>query len=298
MQETIKPADIGKKLGVIGIKILKYLFLGVNIFAMFFPLVFMLLSATKSHLEIYSDPFGLPANIGKSMITNFLNAFNGTAGNVQNTPFLTLLFNTSFLTFATLILMIVVSMLAGYAMARWNFKFKTTFLMYVLIIQTVPFFGYMKPMLQYGQWLHITESLIGILPVYVGVSAPTAIILFKSFYSAFPVAVEEAAYIDGCNEFNKFVRIILPMSKGIVASMVIVNFMGYWNETVIASLFLTQEQHTFSVAILSSVTISGGATDLGYNMALLVLAAIPNLVFFTIFSKGIMGGISLGAIKG
>lgn len=279
-------------------KFFKYLFLIINTFAMFFPLFFMLLSSTKTHLEIYSDPFGLPGDFPGTLFTNFSNAWAGNAGAVQNTSFPQLLFNTSFLTFVTLFIMILVSMLAGYGMARWNFRGKFLFLAFIIIIQTVPFFGYVTPMLLFGQWMNLTESLVGIIPVYVGVSVPTTIILFHSFYRAFPVAVEEAACIDGCNEWNKFVRIVLPMSRGIIASMAIVNFMGYWNETVIASLFLSEDQQTFSVVILNSVTMSGGETDLGYNMGLLTLAAIPNLLFFSIFSKSIMGGISLGAIKG
>ena len=285
-------------------KILRELYLWINIFLMLFPLLFMIFSSLKTSGEFTGDPFGFPADFPGTFIENVKMVFSGKTpipGSIFTldlTPFITMLGNTVLVTFGSLILMIFCSLLAGYAIAKKRFRGKKLFIIFVLIIQIVPFFGYITPMYLFATQLKLTNSLLGLIPQLVGVSLPSTIVLMQGFYKTFPTAVEEAALIDGCGEFKKFIHIVLPMSRGIIASMAVINFMGYWNEVGISSLMLNDlKLFTISVGILSTNTQTG-TMNYAYVMTLLTFSALPNLIFFTVFQKSITRGISLVSVKG
>lgn len=279
-------------------KILREIYLWLNIVIMLFPLLFMIVSATKTNAEFLRDPFSMPEKFPGTLFENMRMAVTGKVGYIQYTPFFKMLLNTLIVTFFSLVLMIACSMLAGYALAKKNFRGKKIFVVFVLIIQIVPFFGYIIPMYLFANILAITNSLAGLVPMLVAVSMPTTIVLMQGFYKSFPSAIEEAALIDGCGEFKKFIYIVIPMSKGIIASMAVINFMGYWNEVGISSLMLNDMNlFTISIGVLSTNTQTG-LMNYAYVMALLVLSALPNMIFFTVFQRSITKGVSLGGVKG
>lgn len=279
-------------------KIPRELFLWINIIAMLFPLYFMVISSVKSNTEFYNNPLGMPQNFWENLKTNMTMALTGKVGVVEYTGFGVMLRNTVIITMLSLVIMVFVAALAGYAMGTRNFKGKSWFTFFVLTIQTVPFFGYIMPMYMFADRLNLTNNLLGVVPIYVAVSLPSCIILMQGYFSSFPKAVEEAAILDGCSEIKKLIHVVLPMSKGAIASMAVINFMGFWNEVAIASLMLTNENlRTINIGVLMTNTQTG-TMNYAYVFALLVLSAIPNFIFFTIFQKRIIGGISLGSVKG
>ncbi len=279
-------------------KIPRELYLWFNIFLMLFPLYFIIISAMKTNGEFYNSAFALPQNLWETLKENMTMAFTGLVGSVQYTPFGTMLFNTVFLSVVSLIVMVTVALLAGYAMGTRNFKGKSAFTIFLLTIQTVPFFGYIMPMYLFADKMKLTNNLMGVVPIFVAVSLPSTIILMQGFFSSFPKAVEEAALIDGCGEVKKLFYIVIPMAKGPIASMAIINFMGYWNEIAISSLMLNDGKlRTINIGVLMTNTQTG-TMNYAYVFALLVLSAVPNFIFFTIFQKKIIGGISLGSVKG
>jgi ABC transporter, permease protein len=274
------------------------LYLWFNIFLMLFPLYFMVISSMKTNAEFYNSAFALPKEPWETLKANMTMAFTGKVGGVQYTGFGTMLFNTVFLSVVSLVVMVAVALLAGYAMGTRQFKGKALFTIFLLTIQTVPFFGYIMPMYLFVDKLELTNKLLGVVPVFVAVSLPSTIILMQGFFSSFPKAIEEAALIDGCGEGRKLFHIVIPMAKGAIASMAIINFMGYWNEVAISTLMLTDANlRTINIGVLMTNTQTG-IMNYSYVFALLVLSAVPNFIFFTIFQKSIIGGISLGGVKG
>ena len=274
------------------------LYLWFNIFLMLFPLYFMVISSMKTNAEFYNSAFALPKEPWENLKANMTMAFTGKVGGVQYTGFGTMLFNTVFLSVVSLVVMVAVALLAGYAMGTRQFKGKALFTIFLLTIQTVPFFGYIMPMYLFVDKLELTNKLLGVVPVFVAVSLPSTIILMQGFFSSFPKAIEEAALIDGCGEVRKLFHIVIPMAKGAIASMAIINFMGYWNEVAISTLMLTDANlRTINIGVLMTNTQTG-IMNYSYVFALLVLSAVPNFIFFTIFQKSIIGGISLGGVKG
>lgn len=274
------------------------LYLWFNILLMIFPLYFMLISAMKNNNEFYNSAFALPRNAIATLAENLRMALSGKVGGVQYTPFGTMLLNTVFLSVVSLTVMVALALLAGYAMGTRQFKGKTLFTVFLLTVQTVPFFGYVVPMYLFVEKLHLTNKLLGVVPVYVAVSLPATVILMQGFFSSFPKAISEAALIDGCGEIKRLFYIVIPMSKGAIFSMAIINFMGYWNEVAISTLMLTEERlRTINIGVLMTNTQTG-AINYSYVFALLVLSAVPSFLFFTLFQKNIISGISLGGVKG
>ena len=276
----------------------KYLYIAMQIFVMLFPLFFMFMSAFKTNREIDLTPFALPSSF-EAIKVNVMNVINGEVGKAQLTPFFKMLSNTVILTAVPLVFMLILSTLCAYGLGRYRFKGKGIVLGFILLVQTVPFFGYIIPMQLLVDSMGLFNKHLGVIPVYVAVALPSTIVLMQGFFKTFPVGVEEAALIDGCSEIKKFTLVVAPMSIGIIGSMAIVNFMGYWNEFAVASLLLPDEsKRTINLGVFALKTQLGGVGRKDYIMTLLSMAALPNLIFFTVLQKSIINGISLGSLKG
>ena len=286
----VKKITVGKVIGMI--------YIVFNIVIMLYPLFFMFMSSFKTNSEIEVTPFAFPHGFS-TFAQNVKNVWNGRIGYIRLTPFITMLGNTIFLTALSLVGLLICATLCAYALGRLRFRGKSIIMAIVLLTQAVPFFGYITPMFYAMHHVGLTDSLMGVVPVYIAVSIPSAVVLMVGFFQAFPKEVEEAALIDGCNEFTKFLFIVTPMSVGIIGSMAVINFMGFWNEFAIANLLLkTPRLNTINMGVFALKTQMGGTGKKDYIMTLLTLSALPNLVFFTILQKGIINGISLGAVKG
>ena len=280
---------------------LRELYLILQAVLMIFPLVYLLLCSAKTSAAIAQSPFALPDSFSV-FVENFRQAFTGQivlAGNVSvqmYTPFLTMLKNTVILVLVALVFLVVCATPMGYVLGTRQFRGKNAVMFYVLFIQTVPLFGYLTAFYVLMDAIGFTNNLFAIGVIYAGVSMPSTILFMKGFYASFPREVEEAAEIDGAGEFRRFLMIVVPMSKGIVVSMVLVQFMGYWNEFAIVNLLVSQ-QNLRTIAI--NVMLTSSSVYMTYTFALLVLSAVPTFVFFTVFQKRItQGGLSLGSIKG
>ncbi len=276
-------------------------YLILQIFLMMFPLVYLILCSMKSYEAIIQSPFSLPTGFS-DMIANFKMAFSGNieiAGGYlipMYTPFFEMLTNTLYLVAIALIFMVVAATPMGYVMGARKFKGKEAVMLYVLFIQTVPLFGYLTSFFVLMDKISFTNNLTATGIIYAGVSIPGVILFMKGFYSSFPVEVEEAAMLDGANELQRFVLIVLPMSKGIIIALVLTQFMGYWNEFALVNLLVSEpELRTISI----NVMMTSSSIYQTYTFALLVLSALPTLFFFTVFQKRItQGGIAVGSVKG
>ena len=298
--KSLNPAE---RVRHIALRTLKELYLLVNAALMLFPLVYLIISSGKSSSELLLNPFGFPSSWSNfaanyaSVITGEVELSGGLTIQMY-TPFFTMLKNVVILTVCSLVFLIVCATPIGYAMGRRQFRGKTVYLLFVIFIQTVPLFGYLIAFYYLMDLMAFTDSLLGIALIYAGVSMPGAIIFMRGFFAGFPGEIEEAAEIDGAGEATCFFRIVVPMARGIIFAIVLVNFMGYWNEFAIANMLITNPSlRTISVNIM--MTADAGARYNTYTFALLTLSAIPTFLFFTIFQKGITsGGLTLGSLKG
>ena len=279
------------------------IYIWINALLMIFPLVFMIISSGKTQQQLTQDPFGFP--IGWSVFaSNYGDVIHGYKYIEVNdilmayefyTPYFTMIKNSAKLTLVALVFLIVCAAPIGYVLGARKFPGQKLVMLFIIFIQTVPLFGYLIAFYYLMQTFGMIDNHFGISIIYAAVSMPSTIIFFKGFYHGFLNEIEEAAKIDGANEIQRYFSIIIPNSVSMIFALVLIQFMGYWNEFAITNMLITEtELKTVSITLMST-----SPDEYSYSMALLVLSAIPSFIFFTVFQKQIINSnLTMGAIKG
>ncbi len=271
------------------------LFLWCNILLMMFPLYFMIVSSMKSNTEFYQDPLGLPQNLWENLKENMTMALTGKVGVLQHTPFLTMLLNTAVLTIVSLAVMVFVASLAGYAMGTRRFKGKTLFTLFVLVIQTVPFFGYIMPMYMFVDELGMTNHLLGVVPVYVAVSLPQCIILMlltaEGDYVEYSFDLADDVTTASLKLLMQGCSVEVKPQGGSYTTLAADNGSGFWRGAAIYTLDSTNalsgadKKFTVRISYASDPSILNGllvqtrldAVDSAYTMAAIGQTYLRNL---------------------
>lgn len=196
---------------------------------------------------------------------------------------------------AVLIIVLVTSMTAWYLT---RVKSKTTSIIYYSFVfsMIVPFQMVMFPMASLADMLGLNTPY-GLIVMYVGFGSGMCVFMFGGFVKAIPYDVEEAAMIDGCNPIQTFFRVVVPMLKPTMITIGILETMWVWNDYLLPKLILPTEIKTIPLAI-DACTGSHGVKELGWLMAMLVIAIIPIILFYLTCQKHIIKGVAAGAVKG
>ena len=192
-------------------------------------------------------------------------------------------------------ILLLTSMLAWYIT---RVKGIVTSIIYYLLVfsMIVPFQMVMFPMSKFANMLRI-DNLVGIIVLYVGFGCGMSTFMFSGFIKGIPLALEEAAMIDGANPVTTFFRVVLPMLKSTAITIAILETMWVWNDYLMPYLVIGTEYRTIPVAI-QYLRGGYGSVDMGAMMAMLVLAMIPVIVFYLVCQKHIIKGVLAGAVKG
>lgn len=196
---------------------------------------------------------------------------------------------------AVIVLILLTSMTAWYITRVKTKVTKTIYYMFVFSM-VVPFQMVMYTMSNLANILHLS-SIPGLIFLYVGFGAGLCVFMFSGFVKAIPYDVEEAAMIDGCNPIQTFFKIVLPMLKPTCITIAILETMWIWNDYLLPKLILPSEVKTIPIAI-DACTGSYGVKNLGWLMAMLVIAIVPIIVFYLSCQKYIIKGVAAGAVKG
>lgn len=255
-----------------------------------FPILLVFLNSFKSSLFVSGEPFSLPT--GES----FVGLQNYVQGLRTSGFFYAILRSVYISVVSVLVLGIACSMCAWY-LARRDSKF-CHILYYVLIFgMVVPF-----QMVMYSATLVIgrtgLNNVITMPLVYLGFGASLTVFVLFGFIRSLPLAVEEAAMIDGCSPIGTFFHVVLPLLRPSFISVSVLNAMWIWNDYLLPYLLLGSRRQTVPVAIQLSMQGAYGSTNLGGLMAMLVLSMIPIVIFYLVGQKHILEGVSLGAVKG
>ena len=141
------------------------------------------------------------------------------------------------------------------------------------------------------------ENPLGIIVLYMGFGAGLSVFMFGGFIRGIPLAIEEAAQIDGCSPITTFFHIILPLLKPIAITVAVLNTMWIWNDYLLPSLVIGSRYRTIPVAV-QYLQGGYGSRDMGALMAMLILAIIPIVLFYAFAQKSIIHGVIAGAVKG
>ena len=268
------------------------LFMGILSIVYISPLFIVLWNSFKVKTAISSSPFSLPTKI------NFVGLENYARGiTFGDYPFYKSVFYSVIITvLSTLAILLFTSMAAWYITRVDNRLSRGIYYMCVFSM-IVPFQMVMYTLSKTADTLNLNNPL-GIVVIYLGFGAGLAIFMFCGFVKSIPIAVEEAASIDGCGPLRTFFGIVLPMMKPTLISVCILETMWIWNDYLLPYLVLDIRKYRTVPIHIQYLNGSYGQVDLGAMMALIVLAIIPIVIFYFSCQKYIIKGIMAGAVKG
>lgn len=198
---------------------------------------------------------------------------------------------------ATLIATTLVALAGGYALARFDFKIKSAFMLALLCSQFIPGALMLVPLFEIFKNLQMINSLGSVVIAETVFQLPLSIILISGFIKNVPVSLEEAAWVDGCSRFKAFCAVVLPLLRPGLIAVGSFAFVHSWNHFLFALMFLSeQDKQTIPVGL--NTLIGADSVDLGALAAGGVIAAVPVVIVFAFIQKWLITGFSAGAVKG
>lgn len=280
-KEQAKMSGISKGILTCFLTLLSVLFL--------FPIAIVVINSFKGKFFISAEPFRLPIK------GTFVGLINYTDG-VAKTGLYEAFFWSLFITVASVGVIVLFTSMTAWYLTRVKSKFTSGMYYLFVFSMIVPFQMVMFTMTKMADMLHLTNP-VGIIVIYLGFGSGLSVFTFCGFIKSIPIAMEEAAMIDGCNPPQTFFRIVFPMLKPTSITVAILNAMWIWNDYLLPSLVLGTDFQTIPIAV-QSLKGGHGSIDMGAMMAMLVLAILPIIIFYLTCQKYIIKGVAAGAVKG
>lgn len=257
----------------------------------FFPLYMAIIIAFKQPSEMTNDVAGALAFPSAWSFDNFRQA-------MEVTDFWRSLGNSLLITIAAILIAIVVHSIAGYAIGRGMAEKKSFKMIYLYIVSGmfVPFAILMMPLVKQTAQMGLGNRL-GVILLYVVFYMPMNVMLYTGYLKNIPIALEEAAYIDGATTWTTYWKVIFPMMSPMHATVAILTALGTWNDVMTPLVIMSGTGiNTLPLAQLNFQTQFG--TNYNLAFASYILALIPILIFYVICQKQILNGVANGAVKG
>jgi multiple sugar transport system permease protein len=265
---------------------LAHVVLTLGSLVMMFPFLWQLKMAFSSQAEIQAIP---PDLLPKGLEwSNFTEVF-------QRLPFLSQFWVSVAVTLGRTVGQLVLCPLAGYAFARMTFRFKAVMLALILSILMVPSQVYLIPQYQIVQRLGWLDSIQGIIAP--GIFSAFGTFLMMQFFKSIPAELEEAARLDGCNPWQTFWKVVLPVAKPGLISLAIITVLTSWAD-LLWPLVVTSSPEEMPLAV-GLATLSGyqGSISPGVMMAAALMAMAPILILFVVLQRRVVEGIAFSGLK-
>ena len=262
------------------------------------PVAWVFMASIKQNSQFYGNPWELPMGIH---IQNFINAF-------EKANMAEYFMNSIIATGLGLLILLVVALPASYVLARFQFKGKkliNTAMMAGLFINVnyivVPIF------LMLLDWDDVVYNMFGgelflnnivvLAIVYAATAIPFTVYLLSGYFKTLPTAYEEAALIDGCGYFKTMIKVMIPMAKPSIVTVILFNFLAFWNEYIIALTLLPGTSKTLPVGLMNLMQATRGKAEYGMMYAGLVIVMLPTLILYIMVQKKLTQGMTLGGLK-
>jgi len=253
----------------------------------FFPFLVMLSMSLKSGVKVFSDLSLIPEEIKWE---NYLTVW-------RETNLAVLFRNSAIVTGVSVTLVTIISSLGAYAFARINFFGKKVIYLLILSALLLPPQAVMFPIFEITKRFHLLNTYFALVGPYVTFGFPLCLFILTNYLESFPRAIEDSAKIDGCSPLGIYWRIVLPIIKPALVTVIVWQVIASWNEFLFALLFMTEDSmKTVPLAPLIYLTAFGW-TGWGKLFACLTLIISPVVLFFIFFQKYFIKGLTAGAVK-
>ena len=202
-----------------------------------------------------------------------------------------------FIVAISLVVMLIFSAFAAYPLSRMKFRFRNLIYAGIVAMMSIPMHVTLIPIFKMTTSMGLYDKLIALLGPYVAFALPMSVFILTGFMMTIPKEIEESAEIDGCNKYNNFFQIILPLAKSGLSTLAIYNGVSMWNEFAFANTLLqSPAQKTLPLAL--GQFKGEHSLDMPMILAVLVLSALPMIILFIIFQDKLVKGMMAGAVKG
>jgi ABC-type glycerol-3-phosphate transport system permease component len=254
-----------------------------------FIFLWLVQSSLKTNREVFGDPWALPATPLDAAAANYGKAWSLAH---MNTYF----FNSVLVSVVSVILVVLISAPAAYALSRVSFPGNTFVSYYFIAGLGLPFQLILVPLFVLLARMRLADTLQGLILTYVGVSIPFTILLLTGFFRTLPSELEDAAAIDGCTEFGIFWRVMMPLAGPGLFTAAIFNFVSMWNEFLLAMLIInTDSLRTLPLGVMNIRYSMQYTADWAALFAAVVIVIVPNFLIYLALSDRIMAGLTLGS---
>ena len=276
----------GKKKSKISTKII-YVFLSILAVLYLLPLLWVVYVSLKDDKTLFVSPRALPEHL---MIENY--SFAWTAGKLGVATL-----NSAIVCGVTLLLCLLVGSMAAFAIGRMRWKLSGAMMTYFLTGMMIPVHCILIPVFTRFSKMHLTNSLTGLILPYLTLSLPITIFIMTGFFQSLPNELFESACIDGCSIYRSFTHIALPLARTGLFVTGLMTFVANWNELLLAMVFISDDnKKTLPVSL--SKFVGPYNTNYSQMFAAIVIAIIPTIVVYCMFSNQIVDGVTAGAVKG
>ena len=282
-------------------KVFIYVVLAMLAIVIIVPVAWVFLASVKQNSEFYGNPWTLPASF---YWQNFVDAWNAASMGSY-------MLNSVIVTVLSLAILLVVALPAAYCLSRFRFRggrFLNLAFMAGLFINVnyivVPIFLMMR---DWDSWMNyffgktlFLNNLFVLALVYASTALPFTIYLLSGYFATLPHDFEEAAYIDGAGYGQAMVRVIFPMAQPSIITIILFNFLSFWNEYIISMTLMSSStgQKTLPVGLLNLMQGQQSKAEFGIMYAGLVLVMLPTLILYMCVQKKLTQGMTVGGLKG
>lgn len=264
----------------------------------FIPVAWVFVASIKENPEFYGSPWAMPKGF---YFQNFIDAF-------QKANMGTYLLNSIMVTVLSLIILLIVALPAAYVLARYTFKgskvlnsfFKAGLFINVNYIVVPIFLMLLKGdtfLRTYFGDGFLLDNLFVLAIVYAATALPFTIYLLSSYFQTLPSTFEEAAFIDGAGYFKTMIQIMIPMARPSIITVILFNFLTFWNEYIIALTLIPGTNKTLPVGLMNLMAAQKSAANYGQMYAGMVIVMLPTLILYMLVQKKLTQGMSLGGLK-
>lgn len=270
------------------VKVIFVLVIAAFLVIQLYPVVWLFMASVKSSTELGTAPFALPKTL----------TFDNYVAILEEGKMLGYMWNSVKVTFCSIVLILIFSSTAGYALSKFNFRMNKKVYAFFTFGIMIPVQITLIPLFCFYSKVGILNTTMSLVVPQVGFALPLSVMLFVSFYSFVPNELIEAAIMDGCSPYRIFGQIVLPLAKNTVITIASMYTILIWNDFIFANTFISENAAKTIAVGLKDYVGAFGNVDWGRTYAAIAVSIIPPMFIYFVLNKYVTAGMTMGATKG